>query len=57
MPLSGPPDKFTSFNDAGMTSTQIEAKFALLYSQLYTGPIASKYNSIDGSTTYFVGGY
>jgi hypothetical protein len=52
-----PPDKFTSFNDKGKTTTDILNALAELRSQGYTGPIATKYNASDFSTTYFVGGY
>lgn len=55
--MSLPPDKFTSFNDAGKTTTDILNALALLYSQGYTGPYVSKFNPADGSTTYFLGGY
>jgi hypothetical protein len=52
-----PPDKYIDFNDAGMSTEQIAKKLWELYVTGATGPIATKFNQADGSTTYFIGAY
>jgi len=52
-----PGDRFVYFNDAGLTNDQIAVRLSTLYSEGSTGPIATKFNPSDGSTTYFVGSY